>query len=257
MKLSILQLNAYTGTYWKALSAFLKKNTFDILQFQELVGANTIVGNMNQQENTYEKLSALLGEDYQGRLFKTETFTSSPTSFDGVATFLRKDMLILEEKDIIQKEAIFPFDSKRTDYNNIGRGALALKVKKEGKIFWLLNTHLAWSPDDKDSKEKIRQAKILANFLEKLNEPFIFSGDLNVSPKTQTIQLLNAVGRNLTDENNVTNTLDEKLHGAQHLFPPGLAVDYIFVSHDITVENFSVINNDMSDHLGLKAKVAI
>lgn len=257
MKLSLLQLNAYTGTYWKELSIYLEKNTFDILQFQEIVGADTVVGNMNQRENTYERLSDLLGENYQGRLFKTDTFTSSPTSFDGVATFLKKDITILEEKDIIQKEAVFPFDSSRTDYNNIGRGALALKVKKEDKIFWLLNTHLAWSPDAEDSDEKIKQARILVSFLKKLSEPFIFSGDLNVSPNTQTIKLLNTVGQNLIAENKITNTLNTHLHGAQHLFPSGLAVDYIFVSSAIQVDNFAVIDNDMSDHLGLKATVVI
>lgn len=257
MQLKILQLNAYACTYWDNLSIYLSENEFDILMLQEIVGGNTRLGNINAKENSYQKISLLLGNDYLGRLYKTETLTSSPASFDGVATFVKKDIKILEEKNIIQKEAVFPFDSERTDFENVGRGALGLKVQKENKNFWLLNTHLAWGPNSGDSEEKLNQATILYNFLAKLNDPFIFSGDLNANPDTKTIKLFDKISKNLIRDYNIQNTLNPHLHKAPHLFPKGLAVDYIFVSKDFKVKSFEVIDNDISDHLGLQTVVEI
>lgn len=256
MRLTLLQLNIFAGSYWDTFVEFIKHHDFDILQLQEIVGEETKVGNINSIENTYKKLSVFLGNAYSGRLYKTETF-SSPTSYDGVATFVKNDIKILEEKDIVLKEAVFPFESERTDHENIGRGALALKVKRENNTFWLLNTHLAWSPTPDDSEEKLKQAAHLATFLQKLKEPFIFTGDLNVNPKTKTIHMFDQLGKNLTSLHKVTNTLNPRLHKASHLFPPGLAVDYIFVSNTIEVIDFGVVEEDISDHLGLTAVVSI
>lgn len=256
MQLKVLQLNAYAGTYWEALSNYLHTNTFDILQLQEMVGEHTRVGNIDTKENIYQEISKLLGNGYQGRLYKTETFSSSPTSYDGVATFVRKDITILEEKNIIQKEAVFPFDSDRKDFENVGRGALALKVTKENKPFWLLNTHLAWSPNSEDTDEKIKQATILFTFLKKLSEPFIFTGDLNANPQTKTIKIFDEIAQNVNRTFGVINTLNPRLHKAD-VFPPGLIVDYFFVSNDISVKEFAVVEDDISDHLGLTATIRI
>ncbi len=73
------------------------------------------------------------------------------------------------------------------------------------------------------------------------------------------IAIINSLARNLTTENRITNTLNPRTHQIKHLLSAGLeiAVDYIFISKEIQVKEFAVIEEDLSDHLGLKATIEI
>lgn len=96
---------------------------------------------------------------------------------------------------------------------------------------------------------------MLVEYMKNVPRPFILSGDFNLTSDSQTIQQLNNLATNLTLDNHVTNTLNAHTHKAKHLFPPGLAVDYIYTSKDVVVEKFAVVEEDLSDHLGLIAMI--
>lgn len=84
-----------------------------------------------------------------------------------------------------------------------------------------------------------------------VSSPWILSGDFNVIADTMVIRSLNEIGRNLASEIGYPNTLNARTHKANHLFPPGLAVDYVYVNRDLDVTSFQLIDTpDLSDHFG-------
>lgn len=174
----------------------------------------------------------------------------------GNGTFYRKQFPLISKKAIILSiYDIFPSESKT--YENIGRTLLHLKLVIDGKQISFLNTHFAWGGDHIEKPHQTKQGEILLKYLQTLNAPFVLTGDFNLTPEQPLIQKITKFARNLTEEQHITNTLDPINHGAKHLFPKGLAVDYIFVSRDISVKKFAVIKEGLSDHFGLTAEIEI
>ncbi len=97
----------------------------------------------------------------------------------------------------------------------------------------------------------------MVDYLKQVQPPFILTGDFNVRPDTQLIKNFDTLARNLTSEHKITNTLNAQTHRAVEIFPPGIAVDYIYITDDIKVNKFEVIAETLSDHLGLQAELEI
>lgn len=254
MKFSVLQLNTFADIYWDKLVSFLTSHDFDILQLQELSGKDTISGIIHSRHDTYKELNALLQENYSSELAIANNFTSNPTtSYMGNATFYKKQF-ILQEKHIIplyQRTSPFPSDAK--SFEKAGRNLLHLKLLIDGKTISFLNAHLAWAKTSYEEPHQTEQGEKFLSYLEQVQRPWILSGDFNLNPQQPTIQKINQLAWNLTSENHITNTLNPRNHRAKGLFPKGIAVDYMYVTDDITVKDFSVIEEDISDHFGLQA----
>jgi len=121
-----------------------------------------------------------------------------------------------------------------------------------------INTHWAWGPTPKDEPYKLEQAKSLIEFVTTIKDPFVLTGDFNVTSDSKIIQDLNQLGINHTVRNELTNTLNPHLHRAVDIFPKGLAVDYIYTSFTLGTEGFTLIDTpDLSDHYGLKITIEI
>jgi endonuclease/exonuclease/phosphatase family metal-dependent hydrolase len=258
MVLSILQLNIFADNYWNKLVAFLSTHDFDVLQLQEVAGNNTECGQIQTKRDCYEELKKILGNRYNSELAIADRYTSSPTSYLANATFFKK-AFVLEEKNIFtlfRHDGLFP--SEAETFEDEGRVLLHLKLRINGKTVSFLNTHFAWARTNIEEAHQTKQAKVLLPYVEKIAHPLILSGDFNLTPDQPTIQKISKFLHNLTAEYTITNTLNPRNHRAKHLFPKGLAVDYIFVSNDLKVKEYKVIDDvDFSDHFGLMAKIEI
>lgn len=169
------------------------------------------------------------------------------------ATFYKNSFSLVGKKEVILSEYDKFFPSDSTKYERVGRTLLHLTLEIENKQISFLNTHFAWGGNHVEKPFQTQQGEILINYVKMVKQPFIFSGDINLTPEQPLIKQLDMLARNLITENNITNTLNPKNHRAKMLFPKGLAVDYIFVSQDIKVQKFSVIDGGLSDHFGLQA----
>ncbi|HEV2340036.1 MAG TPA: endonuclease/exonuclease/phosphatase family protein [Patescibacteria group bacterium] len=256
MLLHILQLNIYACTYFDNIQKFFKENSFDILQFQEVCGKGTRVGNIVCNRNNLEELQTLLGSTYHSELIKRSLFTSSPTAYEANATFWKDTLREVKKEIIWLNKTDKPFPSEEKDFSTMGTAALALQFVINDRPIWFINTHGAWSKSEKDTLAKEQQAALLVDFIKKLAEPFILTGDFNAGNTTRTIQLLEKYSRNLAKEYGLTNTLNPRLHRAK-VFPPGLAVDFIFTSPRVAVKDFTLIDEDLSDHLGLAVTIEV
>lgn len=257
MILSLLQLNANGDNFWDKLVPYLSTHDFDVLNLQELTGKDTISGILNSKKDTFKELQNLLQYKYQGELVITQRYTSSPDSYIGNAIFFKKTFSLIEKKEIILSEFGRPYPSELNTFEGTGRALLHLKLEKEGKTLSILNTHLAWAHTSKEEPHQTNQGEILLNYLQTVHHPFILAGDFNLDPQQPLIQKLSKLARNLTVEHHIQTTLNPRTHYAKQLFPPGIAVDYIFVSPDITVKDFSVVEEDISDHLGLITEIVL
>lgn len=258
MTLSFLQLNTNADNFWDNLIPFLTKNNFDVIQLQEVAGKDTIAGNLNTKIDTYEELQKILGDKYESEIAIAQRYTSNPSAYLANATFYKKDFKMLKKNvfSIYEGPTLFPSDA--ATFEGVGRDLIHLTLEINGKSISFLNTHLAWAKTTKEQSHQTQQGEILLQYLQTIPSPFVFSGDFNIDPEQPLIKKFNSLARNLIDEYHIVNTLNPRKHRAQVLFPPGAAVDYIFVTEDLTVKNFTVLENeDISDHLGLTAEIEI
>lgn len=244
-------MNIYLGKWFDKLEEFIKKEDFDILSFQEVSGGRVSF----HRDNLFQKIIDL---GYDGQLGVNWRIKGHYGSFVGNGTFFKKSFTLLEKDQIWLNEYREIEDPDNRESRNDPKSALSVLIEKNGVKLRIVNAHLAWTPDAEDSDEKVRQAKIFKSYLEKIDSPYIITGDFNVEKHTQVVKMIESIGvRNLSSENNVTNTLNSRLHKAPHLFPPGLAVDYILVSPNMKVERFEVLDLDLSDHLGLRLEFSL
>lgn len=257
MKLSILQLNINSDNYWDQLIPYITSHDFDVMQFQEVTGPHSVSGNINSKLDGFKELQKTLDALYIGELIIPTTFTSHPSSYMGNATFYKKDFSFVHKHIITMHDRKEPFPSDANNFEDEARLLLHLQLSIQGKTISFLNTHFAWAQSPKEESHQTKQGEIMLEYLKQIKKPFVFTGDFNLDPDQPTIQKVNKLARNLTTENKVSNTLNPRTHRAKHLFPKGAAVDYIFVSPDIKINNFSVVEEDLSDHFGLIVEIEI
>jgi endonuclease/exonuclease/phosphatase family metal-dependent hydrolase len=257
MTIKILQLNINSDNYWNQLVSYLTSSDFDIIQLQELTGKDTINGNINSKRDVFAELQKLLSDKYNAELAIAQRYTSSPFSYMGNATFYKTSFELIKKKELQLSSYGGPFPSELTSYEGIGRKVLHLTFEIENKQISFLNAHLAWAKTPTEEPHQTKQGEILLNYLETVSHPFVLTGDFNLDPQQPTVQGINKLAHNLIEENHVTNTLNPRTHRAKILFPTGVAVDYIYVSKDLKIKNFSIVEEDISDHLGLTAEIEI
>lgn len=259
MQIRFLHLNINGANYFQSLAKFITQADFDIFCFQEVTGLNTFVGNIYSTRDVFQEISHLLSKTHYGKLAISQRLSSDKKhSYFGNAIFYKKTFS-LKQKNILplyENSQYFPSDSK--DYRKIGRNLLHLTLEKEGQIFQILTTHLAWAAKPSEHVYQRQQNTKLISYIKNLSRPFILTGDFNLVPTQPTPRQLEQYASSLTKIQHVKNTLDPQNHAAKKLFPPGLAVDYIYVSPDIRVTNFSILEDiHISDHLALTATIEI
>lgn len=247
--MKLLSLNLFKGKCLDEVVAFLKEERFDLVHLQEVAGGSVSFPKIDCFAHI-KKESGL-----QGVLLPCWHRRGEKEGYFGNATLYGPALALKEQKQLRFKpfqELDYSADASPATHP---KSVLFLRFEHEGQDFWSLNTHLAWGPTPFDEPYKVKDAQRLAHALSIEHIPFILSGDFNVVSNTEVIKLLEPFGRNLTQEYGLTNTLDPQLHKAQHLFPPGLAVDYIFTHPSITVTRFEALSHHhLSDHIGLIAE---
>lgn len=244
--------------FWDRVIPYITSHDFDVIHLQEVAGKNTNIGMITTKRDCYKELQKILGESYAGVLVRTDRFTSSPDAYFGNAIFYKKEFPRIDTNIVWTRKNEEPFPSDSKTYEDTGRAILHVTLSFKGTPVSFLTTHGAWAKIPVEHPHQTKQGDIIIEYLKKVSSPFIFSGDLNLDPNQPLIQKLDSLSRNLIRENHVSNTLNPRTHYARaKLFPPGIAVDYIFASRDITVKSFRVVEEDISDHLGLVAEFEI
>lgn len=249
----------WAGTHFPAVETFLQENDFDILCFQEVAGIGTKHGNVDSKKDYFEELKKILQINHNGELTISQYAQSNPvTGYFGNAIFYKKKFTLQKEHVLTlhKRTTSFPTDAKT--FEEVGRDVLHLTLAFENKSLNILTGHLAWATTKEEQPHQIQQNLLLIEYMKKVDKPWILTGDFNIRPDQPSILELEKYGRDLTKEYQVKNTIDPVNHMRWNSMKPGFPIDYIFVSPDVQVDSFQVLENvHMSDHYGLTAILEI
>lgn len=111
----------------------------------------------------------------------------------------------------------------------------------------ILNMHGLWQRDSKkvDTPERLEQSEKINQFLSSIKGKKILCGDFNLAPHGESIRKFEDNLVNLVKEWGIVSTR------SSHYQKEEKFADYIFVSKDIKVKYFNVLQDEVSDHLPL------
>ena len=130
------------------------------------------------------------------------------------------------------------------------RSIILVELKINNKNLQILSLHGLYSIDKKDSEETIKQCKYIIEAAKRKDMPTIIVGDFNLLPETESIKLIDKEFRNLIKEFKIKSTKPNFDHGTEPK-QGRFVMDYVFVNDKIKVNDFKVIETDISDHLPL------
>lgn len=221
--MKIIFLNTWNGKIREGISDFIKtqsKDT-DIFCFQEAY-------------DDMKQLARDLLPDYKEFcdykiVVKNDDFPQ--------ATYIRKNIEVLSSGAILK-------DKKST-----GLGIFQ-EIKVGSRIIFITNFHGASEPWDKlDNPDRILQSENLIKFWENKPGLKIIGGDFNILPDTKSMEMFEKNGyRDLIKEHNIPTTRN---HLAWEKYPDNKLFfsDYVFLSPDVLLKSFNVLDNEISDHL--------
>jgi len=256
--MKLISLNTWGGHEYDALMKFIgeHKGDTDVFCFQEMTVSNDgpVVSNStrtNLFKETGEMLKDFVGESVA---FVSGFDEAGPVDFDlrwAQAIFVRRGINIIDKSSIIINEDKETYDGKSNGKSIMQHVLLELG----GKKVVVCNVHGVPYPGSKlDTPDRLRQSERIKEFTDKQKEPLILCGDFNLMPDTESIRMLEGGLENLIRTHKITST-----RGRLNLYygTPKQQdyADYIFVSSGVTVEQFSVPDVKVSDHLPMILRV--
>lgn len=256
MKLASLNISIKVDNTKEVIN-FLDEQKSDIIALQEsLRHFNDSVFEKNKTAHDIEKA---FEQTHPYSFFAPIWVSKNITKGDEV--YLDFGGLVEQGTQIISKFPI-KFASNNFYYNDYfyGFDATEFKTKDwsrsiqltilniEGKPLKIINVHGIWNETRMGDKRTMHQCQFILDEALKDDMPTIIAGDFNLLPESESIGILNEKLRNLITEYKVTKTRPEFDDG---LDTGGVVVDYIFVNDKVKVNDFKMIETDISDHFPL------
>lgn len=245
--MKLISLNIWGGRLFEPIMEFFKKYSreIDIFCLQEVVNnpakIKSVMQHLTQQGTSRDDIY----KDISATLSKFEGYIAPRQDNEGLAMFIKKNLSIKTINDI------FVYRWKNAMINNDGStygvNLQYAKIEKGGHNYLISNLHGHWEPGYKDdSPPRLEQSQNTKKFLNSVSGPKILCGDFNLASDTQSIKILEDSGmRNLIKEYGITST-------RSHFYTKKVKfADYILVSPEVTVKNFEVLQDVVSDHLPL------
>ncbi|MCX6703069.1 MAG: endonuclease/exonuclease/phosphatase family protein [Candidatus Zambryskibacteria bacterium] len=246
--MKLITLNTWGARIRKPFIDFIKKyQDTDIFCFQEVYDkSGEIMGEEYPEVNhdLFTELSELL-PNYKG------FFRPALQGVYGIAIFIKKDYPVLEEGEIL----IHARNQEGTiNDGHHDRNLQWIKFHWGEQVLTVLNVHGLWNGKGKmDTPERITQSKIIRECMNNIVGSKILCGDFNLNPGTESVKIVEDGMRNLIKDYSIPSTRTSIYYSK-----PGKTekfADYIFTSPDISVKDFKVLPEEVSDHAALFLEV--
>lgn len=252
MVLKFIQVNIYKGKYLDNLLDFLKKENPDFIAAQEVTYG---VQNLCQDKNLH--LFDYLGKELGLNGIKNiDLKIENNLGYHANAVFTKHQ--ILETKVLVLKRTEVA-SQKRAETTSFfplfPRCVVDAICEVHGKVIHAMSWHGAWTAPPTDTKETLRQAGLVREYLlnlKKQNVPFLLGGDLNSTVDKKTVRMISEVANNLMTNSGVVQTTHPVVH---KIAPRGFLVDYIFTSNHFKLIKLTVPEITVSDHLPVIAEL--
>jgi len=227
--MKVIFLNTFNGIIRQGIAAFIRRHAPDteVFCFQE----------------AFEEMQAFARELLPNyRMISGYKKAGEEDDFFQ-ATCLRDDLQVLSSQLVLE--------------NHPGTGlGIYTQVNARDILIHLCNLHGTARPGNKlDTPQRIAQSQGLIEFFREKTGRKIIGGDFNLLPETKSAQRFEEDGyRNLIKDFRIRTTRNRL---AWELYPDGKQYysDYVFVSPEVKVKEFSVPADEISDHLALVLRV--
>ena len=246
MKLSYLEWNVWYLEDVHNIAKYLKDNPADVIALQELT-----VNHPGQSEKDTPQYIA----EQLGYLYCTggEDFTEDgETRWFGNAIFSKYPIKSYRQSWINEPVGTGGFDDEYRTY-------LEAVLDVDNTEIVIATTHMSYTHEFEVTERKRAETDKLVDELKTVsNKKLIFSGDLNATPSSYTIEqidnLLQSAGPPQDEK-----TWTTKPFSYQGFEETGLnwRLDYIFTAKDIKVLSSRAEQTEFSDHLPLRAEFVI
>ena len=153
-------------------------------------------------------------------------------------TYVRRGLNIISKKTLLK-------DTQGTGL------AVYTQIQSDNKTLHVCNVHGVSQPGDKtDNNYRLQQSLEIIEFFKGIDGLKIIGGDFNLEFDTQSVKMFEESGyKNLIKDFNIPTTRnrltwEKYLEEGKQYF-----ADYVFVSPDVPIKEFSVPNIEISDHL--------
>lgn len=238
----------------KEVLDFIKSENADICTFQEAMNAvDDSCFDIFKSKNDIVKLEQYKYNSF-APLFIAEGITKNNVVVRDFGGKAEQGSLILSKFKIKEHYNQFYYNSYKYEYDATNfrekdwcRSIQNAILEIDGKEIQIINIHGIWNKDKLGDERTIKQSEFILSKIRK-DIPVIVVGDFNLLPNTQSIKILNSELINTIEKYNIKSTRPEFDDG---LDTGNIVCDYIFVNDKVKINDFKVINIDISDHLPL------
>lgn len=256
--MTVISLNVWGGKLFAPLMDFIRAAApdTDVFCFQEMMNTDrSITESRGARVNLLAEITRALPG--YGSFFVSmrdrcdiEGVVDLDISF-GVAIFYRREL-----QPISHGSALTEPDPREADEANFVTmtpgGFLYATFPYGGRTLTVATVHGLSHPYTKlDTEERLEQSRTILSTFHRIGGSTLLCGDFNLRPETASIRMLGKTMVDLVKEYGVAAT-------RTNLFPfhkENPFADYAFVSPDLRVSEFEVLDNIVSDHFPLRIEI--
>ncbi len=240
--MKILQTNIWQGRLVKNYIDLVKETNPDIISLQEVCSC---------KETEFQTLNLSSYEDIKAELSDYSEVLAPTYSFKTMDAEIMFENVILSKFPVLDSKVVFTnlefqkdFNTKYDDYNI--RNFVHATIDINGSNLNVITHHGYHLEGTKEgNRETLRQMILIRDYIKQLSGPVILTGDFNLSPKCESLEVLNKELNNLCLLNNVQTTRNEFARSAIQV------CDYIFVNDLVKTKEFRIEEKRVSDHRAL------
>ncbi len=245
MQLKVLQWNIWGREKVENVLKLVKRINPDILCFQELMIGSVYnngrdVAKIISEKTNFEYNFALAHKAVDdGRILGNGIFSKFK---------------------IIENSNFFIADPKNSnDYSSQGRSCAVSKIFiNSEKDITIATAHSSYNNKFVENEAKLKEIKRLVNFFKNNANKLIFTGDLNITPNSESIR---RIEKHLVhcgpDYQKPTWTTKPFLYKGFEEDKLRWRLDYAFATKDIKIVNSKIIKTQYSDHLPILVEIEI
>lgn len=242
MNLTLLQWNIWYKEDIRNIARFLLEHPADVICLQELT-----IQDIPEIGHTPDYLAKQLGYHY---------FYKAIDLGKGKIPIANG---IFSRYPILSKNWQWINESTGTGhYDDENRAYVEVTLDVGGHKVTIATTHMSYTNAFVSTPRKQQETAQLVKILQSKKQNFVFTGDLNATPYSHTIEAVSGVLRNVGPDLD-QNTWTTKPFSYDGFEETELKwrLDYIFATPDVKTTSSKVIKTEYSDHLPVRAEVEL
>jgi len=232
-------LNAWTIRLATRIEDMVMKEAPDIIALQEVFESVADLGFFPTLTELADNLR--FHHRYHSPVYAIQLMTSKPEFGNAIVS-----NLALEDKQTYFTNLEYnPSMSLENDDYNVRNFQHVTIKDQDGRQIHIINHHGYHVPGHKNGNDfTMKACQQIADYARQLDGPVIITGDFNLLPDSESIEILNKDFRNLTKEYGLQTTRTDLTHKSE-------PCDFIFVNDKVAVNDFYASEVVASDHQGL------